>query len=120
MGCSNASVKDKRIAELTHQMNLLKVEKVDILQEKYLCLKELEKITGKPQKWRHIPNYISPEYEGYEIVIEHISQDEKESDNSENYSSVNKTNKIVSSQSTKSTKDHRKNLSMKDDSSEDD
>ena len=117
MGCSNTTIKDKRIAELTHQMNLLKVEKVDILQEKYICLKELERITGKPQKLRHIPNYISPEYEGYEIVIENISEDNKLSDDdSENEYNVNELNKrIISSQSTKSSKASKKKINSSED-----
>jgi hypothetical protein len=116
MGCSNTTIKDKRIAELTHQMNLLKVEKVDVLQEKYICLKELERITGKPQKLRHIPNYISPEYEGYEIVIENISEDDKLSDDSENEYNVNELNKrIISSQSTKSSKASKRKINSSED-----
>lgn len=114
MGCSNTNIKDKRIAELTHKMNLLKVEKVDILQERSMCLKELEKITGKPQKWKRVPNYISPEYEGYEIVEEDMSQDEKMSNDSDG-----DINKRVYSQSTKSTKDNKRKVSIKEDDDND-
>lgn len=53
MGCG--TVKEK----LEYQIMVLKVEKLDILQERAEKIKQLEKITGEPVIRKHIPNYMS-------------------------------------------------------------
>ena len=54
MGCG--TVKEK----LEYQIMVLKVEKLDIIQERAEKLKELEKITGEHVIRKPVPNYLVP------------------------------------------------------------
>ena len=58
MGCGG-NPKEK----LEYEIMVLKVNKIDIIQERIDKLKELEKITGKPVYRRPVPDYLIREEE---------------------------------------------------------
>lgn len=66
MGC--ASVKEK----LESQIMMLKLQRVDIIQEREERLKELEKLTGETMKRRPIPDYL---------IREEVSNDKQANNN---------------------------------------
>lgn len=52
MGCGN--VREK----LEYQIMVLKVEKLDVIQERAEMVRELEKLTGEPVVRKPVPNYL--------------------------------------------------------------
>ena len=74
MGCG--TVKEK----LEYQIMVLKVEKLDILQEKLERMKDLEKITGKPVIRKPIPNYMNKKEDSNEEGND--SNDDKKTEHS--------------------------------------
>ena len=71
MGCG--TVKEK----LEYQIMVLKVEKLDIIQERAEMMKELEKITGEPVVRKPVPNYLIPVVEKKEDSNEDTNDDKK-------------------------------------------
>ena len=89
MGCG--TVKEK----LEYQIMVLKVEKLDILQERAEKIKELEKITGEPVIRKPIPNYIS-------------QVEKKEGSNNGNDSNENKKTEHSTRKKTNASSKHHK------------
>ena len=76
MGCG--TVKEK----LEYQIMVLKVEKLDIIQERAEKLKELEKITGEPVIRQPVPNYLVPEEKKEDSNEGNDTNDDKKTEHS--------------------------------------
>lgn len=76
MGCG--TVKEK----LEYQIMVLKVEKLDIIQEREEKLKELEKITGEPVIRKPVPNYLVREEKKEDSNEGNDTNDDKKTEHS--------------------------------------
>lgn len=77
MGC--ATVKEK----IESQMMILKLKRVDIIQEREAKLKELERLTGETMKRKPIPDYL----------IRDLPPNKKRKNNNDNQNDNNDDNK---------------------------
>lgn len=107
MGCGN--VREK----LEYQIMVLKVEKLDVIQERAEMVRELEKLTGEPVVRKPVPNYL---------LSEHKNDDDNKTHESDKVTSHSnkKSKKKQKKSKKKKKKKHKKRDSDEDEEEESD
>ena len=105
MGCGN--VREK----LEYQIMVLKVEKLDVIQERAEMVRELEKLTGEPVVRKPVPNYL---------LSEHKNDDDNKSHESDKVTNHSNKKSKKKQKKTKKKKKYKKYDSDEDEEKESD